>query len=106
MFSVQLIFVLNSSSQFGCSSSAKKRKQLNSKVFERFSVKGVQRKVFHEVWRIGICRLNVLEDSQHFAFFQNVYALISSHKSHTFSSLDLVIIERLTQRRSKDVRFC
>ena len=49
MFSVQLIFVMNSSSQFGW-----KRKQLNSKVFERFSVEGVQRKVFHEVWRKGM----------------------------------------------------
>ena len=35
-----------------------------SEVFVRLSVKGVGRKVFHEVWRVVVVRLSVLEDSQ------------------------------------------
>ena len=46
-----------------------------------------------------------LMQSCYISFFQDVYASISLHKS-SFSSLDLMIIERLTQKRSKDVRFC
>ena len=46
-----------------------------------------------------------LMQSCYISFFQDVYASISLHKS-SFSSWDLVIIKRLTQRHSKDVRFC
>ena len=45
--------------------STKKRQQLYGEVFEGLSVKGVQRKMFHKVWRVVVGWLSALEDSKH-----------------------------------------
>ena len=43
------------------SSSTKKRQQ---QVFEGLSVKGVQRKMFHKVWRVVVGQLSALEEEE------------------------------------------
>ena len=57
-------------------SSTKKRQHLYSEVFKWFSVKGARRKVFHEVWRVVIGRLSVLEDNQHLGWCRAAYIAI------------------------------
>ena len=45
--------------------STKKRQQLYGEVFEWLSVKGVQRKMFHNVWRVVVGQLSALKESKH-----------------------------------------
>ena len=98
-------------------SSVKKRKQLYSKVIEQFLVKGVQRKVFVP-WSVKGSR-RLAQSIRRQPTFGLMQSCLRSHypSSKTFmprflctkatlSFWDLVIIEGLTQRRSKDVRFC
>ena len=79
---------------------------LQREVFER---QGSAKKVFHEVWRVDVGRFSALEDSQCLGLCRAAYIAIiffPRHLHHSFSSWDLKIIERLTQRHCKDVRFC
>ena len=43
----------------------REKRQLYGEVFERLSVKGGPRKVFHKVWRVVVGQLSVLEESKH-----------------------------------------